>query len=102
MKNLDNTTRREFIAKTGIVTVGVALGAPTMTAASYNRVIGANDKIRTGFIGIGNRGSQLLNLFMRQPDLEVAALCDIYEPYVLRDRSKVDPPVSYTHLTLPT
>jgi len=42
-----------------------------------------------GFIGGGNRGSQLLGLFMRQPDCEVAALCDIYEPYLLRDRSKV-------------
>ena len=91
MKNSNNKTRREFITKTGIVTVGVAMGVPTMTAASYNRIIGANEKIRTGFIGIGNRGSQLLNLFMKQPDLEVAALCDIYEPYLLRDRSKVDP-----------
>jgi predicted dehydrogenase len=91
MKNTDKTTRREFIAKTGMVTVGMALGAPDMSAASYKRIIGANEKIRTGFIGIGNRGSQLLNLFMLQPDLEVAALCDIYEPYLLRDRSKVDP-----------
>ena len=91
MKKTDKTTRREFISKTGIVTVGVAMGAQTMTAAGYNRIIGANEKIRTGFIGIGNRGSQLLNLFMNQPDLEVAALCDIYEPYLLRDRSKVDP-----------
>lgn len=51
---------------------------------------GPNDKIRVGFIGIGNRGSQLLGFFMKQPDCEVAALCDIYEPYLLRDRSKVD------------
>ena len=91
MKNLKNTSRREFISKTGIAAAGVVLGTPTLNAASYNRVLGANDKIRTGFIGIGNRGSQLLNLFMAQPDLEVAALCDIYEPYLLRDRSKVDP-----------
>jgi predicted dehydrogenase len=27
---------------------------------------------------------------MNQPDCEVAALCDIYEPYLLRDFSKVD------------
>ncbi|MGD0755572.1 MAG: Gfo/Idh/MocA family oxidoreductase, partial [Bacteroidales bacterium] len=91
MNNSNNTTRRKFIAKTGIMTVGVALGAPVMTAASYSRTKGANEKIRVGFIGIGNRGSQLLNLFMNQPDLEVAALCDIYEPYLLRDHSKVDP-----------
>jgi len=67
------------------------MGAPAMKASSYNRIIGANEKINTGFIGIGNRGSQLLNLFMKQPDMEVAALCDIYEPYLNRDRSKVDP-----------
>ncbi len=91
MKTKNKSTRREFVTRTGIVTMGVALGAPTLTAASYNRISGANDKVRMGFIGIGNRGSQLLNLFMMQPDMEVAALCDIYEPYLLRDRSKVDP-----------
>jgi predicted dehydrogenase len=91
MKNDDNSTRREFIAKTGIVTAGLALGAQTFTAAGYNRIVGANDKVRMGFIGIGNRGSQLLNLFMKEPDIEVTALCDVYEPYLLRDRSKVDP-----------
>jgi predicted dehydrogenase len=91
MKTKDNSTRREFITKTGIITAGVALGAQTLTAAGYNRSIGTNDKVRMGFVGIGNRGSQLLNLFMKQPDVEVTALCDIYEPYLLRDRSRVDP-----------
>jgi predicted dehydrogenase len=44
-----------------------------------------------GFIGIGNRGSQLLELFMQNKDVEIAALCDIYDPYLQRDRSKVEP-----------
>lgn len=44
-----------------------------------------------GFIGMGNRGSQLLNLFMKNQDADIAALCDVYEPYTLRDRSKVHP-----------
>jgi hypothetical protein len=30
--------------------------AVTMTAASYSRVLGANDKIRLGLIGAGDRG----------------------------------------------
>jgi predicted dehydrogenase len=89
MKDKDNSTRREFIAKTGIVTAGIALGAP-LSAAGYNQVKRANEKIRMGFIGVGNRGSQLLGLFMKEPDIEVVALCDVYEPYMLRDRSKVD------------
>lgn len=91
MKNSENTSRREFITKTGIVAAGMAVGTPSISARSYKRILGSNEKIRTGFIGVGNRGSQLLNLFMTQPDMEVAALCDVYEPYLLRDRSKVDP-----------
>jgi predicted dehydrogenase len=91
MKNTEKSGRRKFVANTGILAAGVALGAPAFSAISYDRIMGANEKIRTGFIGIGNRGSQLLNLFMKEPDLEVVALCDVYEPYLLRDRSKVDP-----------
>ena len=68
-------------------TVGVAAGLNTFSSSEKARVFGANDKIRVGFIGIGNRGSQLLALFMKEPDCEVAALCDVYEPYLLRDRS---------------
>jgi predicted dehydrogenase len=90
MKSKRSTTRREFITKTGIVTAGVTLGVSSVSAASYKRILGSNDRVNMGFIGIGNRGSQLLGLFMKQPDIEVAALCDIYKPYLLRDRSKVD------------
>jgi len=43
-----------------------------------------------GFIGVGNRGTELMDLFRENEDVEVAALCDVYEPYLLRDRSKVD------------
>ncbi len=90
MKGKKSTSRREFIYRTGIVSAGLSLGATSLNAMDYRRIIGATDKIRMGFIGVGNRGSQLLKLFMDQPDVEVAALCDIYEPYLLRDRSKVD------------
>lgn len=85
------TTRRAFIAQTGILTAGITLGVNQLSAINYKRIMGANDKIRVGFIGVGNRGTQLLEIFMSQPDCEIAALCDIYEPYLTRDRSKVDP-----------
>jgi predicted dehydrogenase len=87
----NKTTRRKFIAQTGMISAGLSLGANPLKAASYGRIAGANDRIRVGFIGVGNRGSQLLQIFMEQPDVDVAALCDIYEPYMNRDRSKVDP-----------
>jgi predicted dehydrogenase len=84
-------TRRDFIAKSTLTASLLAVGLSDSAAAGQNRVPGANDRIRMGFIGIGNRGSQLLELFMQNKDVEIAALCDIYEPYLQRDRSKVDP-----------
>ena len=76
------TNRRHFMAGT-LAAAGVA------AVPGVARAVGANGKIRMGFIGVGNRGSQLLRLFMAQPDVEVAALCDVYEPFLSRDFSKV-------------
>jgi predicted dehydrogenase len=86
-KNIFN--RRNFITKTSVAAVGISLGLNTKPAKGILST-GPNDKIRVGFIGVGNRGSQLLRLFMAQSDCEVAALCDLYEPYLLRDYTKVD------------
>jgi predicted dehydrogenase len=93
MKN--KTTRRDFLKKSSMVVAGISVAGVNKTtvaaplADTKKRVIGANDKVRVGFIGVGNRGTQLLHLFMEQPDCEVAALCDVYEPYVTRDYSAV-------------
>jgi predicted dehydrogenase len=76
-------TRRTFLSTSVAATLG------GLAAAAPSRALGANDRIRVGFIGVGNRGSQLLEIFMKQPDVEVAALCDVYEPYLSRDRSRV-------------
>lgn len=87
---MKNESRRSFLVKTSLAAAGVSMGIPAMSATGTSRILGANDKIRMGFIGVGNRGSQLLKSFMQYEDVEVAALCDVYEPYVTRDRSKVD------------
>ncbi|MBN1481623.1 gfo/Idh/MocA family oxidoreductase [candidate division KSB1 bacterium] len=79
-----NPTRREF-AKTSVLATAAVAGAPAVL-----RGRSLNDKIRVGFIGVGNRGSQLLGLFRDNADVDIAALCDVYEPFVLRDYSLVD------------
>ena len=56
-KKSNITTRRAFIAQTGMLTTGITFGVNQLSAISYNRIMGANDKIRMGFIGIGNRGT---------------------------------------------
>jgi len=83
-------SRREFLKQSAMTAAGLTVGIKAMSTPAFAKTPGANDKIRVGFIGLGNRGTQLLTRFMANPDVEVAALCDVYEPYTLRDRSKVD------------
>jgi predicted dehydrogenase len=54
------------------------------TAAAFGnlRAQGANEKIRLGLIGLGNRGDQVLDAFLAQKDAEVVAICDLYQPYL--------------------
>ena len=68
---------RRMLVKAG----GAALG---WTAVRSGRVLGANERVRLGFIGVGNRGEQLLQAFRPHADAEVAGLCDVYVPYLDR------------------
>ncbi len=52
------------------------LGA--LTAASYSRVHGANERVRLGFIGYGLIGKQHVSDFSKQPDAECAAVAEAH------------------------
>jgi len=80
----NNMTRRAFSA--GIVTAG-AMG---WTASSARARSGANERVRLGLIGVGSRGDKVLEAFLTHKDMEIAALCDVYSPYLDFARSKVD------------
>jgi predicted dehydrogenase len=53
-------------------------GAAAMSAASYMRVMGANDRIQLGLIGCGDRGEYVMTVFQGSKQVDVAAVCDIY------------------------
>lgn len=71
-------SRRRFL---GTTAAGLAIPRAA-TAASANRVIGANDRINIGFIGVGGRGrGHLRRIHARsqeQADVQIVAVCDIY------------------------
>ena len=83
------SNRRKFIKQSVLSTAGLSIGNEVFSAPFSQKVLGSNNKIRVGFIGLGNRGSQLLKWFMQNDDVEIAAFCDVYEPYISRDRSLV-------------
>jgi len=64
--------RRDFI-KRSIATVGAA-------AAASADILGANDRIRVGVIGPGRQGRGVMKTFMKNPDAQVVALRDVFQP----------------------
>jgi predicted dehydrogenase len=79
--------RRDF-ARAALATAAAGVGP---AVARAGRVIGANDRVRLGCIGVGYRGVQVLNTFAGQPDADVIALCDVYEPYLNGQFDKIEP-----------
>ena len=63
--------RRKFLGYMAGATVALA-------AASSKKVLGANNRIRYGLIGAGDRGQQDLKDALRQPDTECVAVADAY------------------------
>jgi predicted dehydrogenase len=83
-----NTTRREFLGQAGM---GLAMAAVLPTA----RALGANDRIRIGLIGAGDRGMDDLKTALKQPNIECVAIADIYSRN--RDRAKQAVPNATTY-----
>jgi predicted dehydrogenase len=55
-------------------------GITALSAASWNRVLGANDRINVGVIGFGLIGRIHTHSFMEQPDVRITALAETYAP----------------------
>ena len=75
--NPENPARRSFL-KTGVVAAG-------LTAASYKRVLGANDRVRIAVVGVRGRGWDHVAGYHSIPGVEISYFCDIDEN-VLRKR----------------
>ena len=68
---MTNMTRRNFTR-----------AAALSTALSYSRIFGANERVRMGYIGLGNRGDQVHDAFLEHGDQQTAAVCDLRDDYM--------------------
>ena len=64
-------TRRDFIRQS-------ALGTAAMFVYQPSRVLGANDRVRLGMIGVGGRGQDLLKQVLEVPNAQLVAIADVY------------------------
>jgi predicted dehydrogenase len=86
------TTRRQFLTASA-----AALAVPTILPRS---VFGANDRVVTGHIGVGNQGRPNLKAFLAIADANPAAVCEVdskrlEEAAATLDKSGVAKPGAY-------
>ncbi|MEZ5104753.1 MAG: Gfo/Idh/MocA family oxidoreductase [Draconibacterium sp.] len=72
-------TRRDFIKKAAASSALIVAGGmlPGFSAASYKRIIGANDKLRASVMGVNSRGNALAQNFAFQSECDVIHICDV-------------------------
>jgi predicted dehydrogenase len=75
-------TRRDFIKKVGIGSIGLAISESVLASPLFRNPNGANDKIRVGLIGFSNRAKDtLIPAFMSVADelnFEIVAVSDLW------------------------
>ncbi|MBX3276562.1 MAG: Gfo/Idh/MocA family oxidoreductase [Acidobacteria bacterium] len=90
MQDQGNITRRGFVQNAALAVTG-------MSAASYTRVIGANDRIRLGGIGPGDRGSGRL-VAAKRLGAEIVALADVNKAMLAKAEQALGAPVDKTYV----
>lgn len=73
---IKSTSRRDFLKTSALAGIGLSL-APAVMAG--NSSVSKETKIRLGFIGVGLRGQDHLELALRRKDVDVLAICDIQQ-----------------------
>jgi predicted dehydrogenase len=88
-------SRRNFLAATAVGGAGMA------SVPAWGRVLGANDRINIALVGLGDRGTDHLNLVLEHQankrDIEIVALCDVYQKRLSKAASRVPGARTYVH-----
>jgi predicted dehydrogenase len=88
MSTNNDNSRRIFLKKVALGTAGLAIGgtANAMSAKSYSRIMGANDRIAVALMGCGRRVGAYYNAVSDKKNLvDVAYICDVMK----KQREKV-------------
>jgi len=74
---ISRQNRRSFLAQATGATFGAAVA---LAGSRQEGILGANNKLIVGVIGYGEMGTANMASFMKHPDVQIGAVCDVYQP----------------------
>src|SRR5579883_1612477 len=86
--NFEDLNRRALLR-------GLGKGAAAFTAASYARILGANERVNLGLIGAGERGRHDMSQFQALDAVNVTAVCDVYATNIDAAKTKAPDAVTF-------
>lgn len=92
--HLPSIPRRDFLASLGAASVSLG-----WSAKSYARIIGANDRLRVGFIGAGGMGNSHFGAFndlKEKQNLQAIAVADCWKTRAVAGAEKIKAPHALT------
>ncbi len=74
------STRRSFLQA----------GAAMAVGSQANRIMGANDRVNVAVVGLGGRGNNHMDFYMKVNGAQVGALCDVNQAALERGQAKIE------------
>ncbi|HUU28271.1 MAG TPA: Gfo/Idh/MocA family oxidoreductase [archaeon] len=86
MQEKGSLTRREFLGKTTLLASAAyaAAGAKKVRAQLNNAAVPPPARLGVGFIGVGVRGTELLEASRKIYGIDIVAACDLYKGHLTR------------------
>mgnify|MGYP000483278048 CR=1 FL=1 len=88
--------RRKFLKKASLASIGLLTvnetlyGSPNkLSAKSYSKVIGANDRINIAFQGLGRRLPGLLKSSVKLNNVDILYFCDVMKKQIISKKSRL-------------
>ncbi len=95
-------SRRRFIKQTalGATALSVAPSLMSMSKSSYNRILGANERIHIGFIGLGRRyPAYIPSLLNKDNNVHLSYFCDVMQSQIDKRKSELKDKLDYVPTT---
>lgn len=90
------TDRRKFIKQTGATAAGLMIGGASVSAKSYKRILGANERIHVAIIGLGRRlGAYPGAIAKKSNNVELSYLCDVMPSQLVKAAASFEGKIDY-------
>lgn len=79
---MTNIDKRQFLKNMGTISGGLLLATSPWFSVFSEEKYTVGSVVRIGIIGPGSRGQHLMGFLVKNPKVEIVAICDVYQPSI--------------------